>query len=297
VTSVFTLLSYHFRENFLAGGKKVFPPGLVGNSRPENTEELVMKALLLMALIATTSCGKFQMFKSSEKKQSISKIYASGKLTVAVFYEEGAEPYADAVSPLPGLPLLKVWDLLEANLKALFPGKLITVPKDLSAMSKLSPQNKLQWTLDEIQNLGNINGQASSGDTTVFNVFFVKGTNQTNANVIGMHLSGTKTIAIFKEVVSGSDPSALVQRYVEQATLIHELGHGFGLVNNGLPMTASHEDTAHQAHCNNDKCVMYWMNEGSESLVRFINTRLQNLQAPLVMFDNACLSDVTSYKN
>ncbi len=259
-----------------------------------------MKATLLILMVLITSCGKFRMFKkSSQEKQNISKIYATGKLTVAVFYEPGAEPYTDVVTPAPGLPAVKMWDVLEANLKAMFPGKTITVPKDLAQMAPLSLQNQTTWTEAELNSLGVTNGQPTLGDTTVFNVFFLKGRMSSNANVIGVHLSNTKTIGIFKEVIVNSATGInafATQRYVEQATLVHEIGHAVGLVNNGLPMTSAHEEQTptHERHCNNPDCVMYWKNEGTADLVGYITNHLLKLNP--VMLDSACLNDVTSYK-
>lgn len=252
-------------------------------------------SFVLFLILSLSACGKFRIFKkSSQEKQDVSHIYARGNLTIAVFYEEGAEPYTDGVSVLAGLPEVKVWSVLESNLKAMFPGKVVVVPKSLPEMSKLSPKNEATWSYEELQELGTIHGALSLPDSSVFNVFFLKGRAEGNPNVIGAHLSGTKTLVIFKEVVASSDPGILVQRYVEQATLVHEMGHAVGLVNNGLPMTSSHEDTSHVAHCNNPECVMFWQNEGAGSLVKFINTRINN--PSLVMLDNACLKDVTSHK-
>jgi predicted Zn-dependent protease len=230
--------------------------------------------------------------KSSQEKQDISKIYASGNLKIRVFYEPGAEPYTDVV--ISGLPILKAFMVLDKNLKAMFPGKNVTVPMNLSEMSAMSAKNKAVWTINEIQDLGDSLGEASGADTTVFNVFFLNG-HAENQNVIGMHLSNTKTIAIFKEVIesSGGGP---VQKYVEQATLVHEIGHGVGLVNNGIAMVgAAHEDTTNHAHCSNPKCVMYYMNEGAGALATFLQGRLTN--PDLVMLDSACLKDVTSHKD
>ncbi len=254
-----------------------------------------MKCLLFILLLFNFSCGKFGVTKkSSQEKQDVSKIYASGNLRVAVFYEEGAEPYAGGVQILAGLADFKVWSVLETNLKALFPGKNVTVPKELSEMSKLSEQNQTVWSLQELDALGNSMGQTSSGNTTIFNIFFLKGISASSPNVIGVHLSGTKTLAIFKEVIQNHNVSTLVQRYVEQATLVHEIGHAVGLVNNGTPLTSNHEDAGHRAHCNNPNCVMYWQNEGLADLIQFAQSRSN--QPDLVMFDQACLKDVTSHK-
>lgn len=248
-----------------------------------------MRYLFLILLFVTTSCGKFRIFKkSSQQKQDINQLYASGNLKVSVYYEVGAEPFTDGISGV------KVWTVLEQNLKAMFPGKTIYVPKDLAEMAALSDQNKPVWAYSEINTLGETMGQPSTTDTTVLNIFFVKGHSQSGSNVIGLHLSGTKTLMIFKETVENSDPTPMVQRYVEQSTLVHEVGHAAGLVNNGLPMISSHEDTSHPAHCNEPTCVMYWENEGASALKTFILNRLSN--PSLVMFDPLCLKDVTSHK-
>ena len=256
-----------------------------------------MRLLLpcLLVLTFSASCGKLRLFnlKSSEQKQDISQIYAAGNLKVSVFYEPGAEPYTDGVAGI------KVWNVLEQNLKALFPGKNIIVPKDLSAMSPLSSLNKSTWSNSEIKVLGDNFGEGSTTDTSVFNVFFVKGHAEgTNGQyVIGLHLSGTKTLMVFKETVEASDTSAnstVVKRYVEQSTLVHEVGHALGLVNNGVAMSTTHEDPTHHAHCNNPNCVMYWENEGAAALKNFIQNRLTNPN--LVMYDQACIQDVTSYQ-
>lgn len=253
-----------------------------------------MKIALTILLILCASCGKFQMFKkSSLVKQSP---ITTGTLKVNIYYEDGAEPYTSISGALVNLSVsqLQVFTVLQENLKALFPGKNIIVPKDLAAMSKISAQNQASWSLQEVVDLGDKLGEASAGDTTVFNIFFVKGYADQNQLVIGEHISNTKTMAIFKQVVEASGATELVRMYVEQATLVHEMGHAVGLVNNGVPMTSSHEDASHRAHCSNPNCVMYWENEGALALANFIANRSQN--ANLVMYDQACLKDVTSYK-
>jgi predicted Zn-dependent protease len=252
-----------------------------------------MRLIIAIILILTlSSCGKFRIFdKSSQVKQPLSNAYATGNLKVRVFYEPGAEPYTEVV--VPGLPTpVKAFTVLDKNIKAMFPGKTVTVPMELAQMSAMSVKNETVWTTQEIHDLGVSLGEASSGDTTVFNVFFLNG-HAENQYVIGLHLSNTNTIAIFKEVVKSSG-SGTVQKYVEQATLVHEVGHAVGLVNNPLPMITPHEDTAHRAHCINPKCVMYYMNEGAGAMATFIQGRMTN--PDLVMLDDKCLKDVTSHK-
>lgn len=252
-----------------------------------------MRIILSILLIMTAvSCGKFRIFKRSNQEKQTLKI--EGTLQVQVYYEPGAEPYTDV--SLTGLPLLKVFTVLDRNLKAMFPNKNVKVPMNLNEMSPISARNKSTWGVQEIFALGNSVGSVSAGDTTVLNVFFLNGRAASDPNIIGLHVSNTKTMAIFKEVIESTGSGSLdpVPKYVEQATLVHELGHAVGLVNNGITMTSSHEDTAHVRHCNNPKCVMYYQNEGATALAAFLQSRLNN--PDLIMLDDACLKDVTSHK-
>jgi hypothetical protein len=43
-------------------------------------------------------------------------------------------------------------------------------------------------------------------------------------------------------------------------------------------------------HCNNDQCVMYWLNEGASDATTFAVNRL--LTGNTIIFDAACLADV-----
>ncbi len=101
-------------------------------------------------------------------------------------------------------------------------------------------------------------------------------------------------MVMFKEVVAGSSAAALVRKFVEQSTIVHEMGHAFGLVNNGVPMTTSHQDSAHGAHCTNQDCVMYYLNEGAGDLKTFVQNYL--ISGQTVMYGSECLNDTRSYK-
>ena len=88
----------------------------------------------------------------------------------------------------------------------------------------------------------------------------------------------------------------MTSKYIEQSTLVHEMGHALGLVNTGLPMDVAHQDTAHGPHCNNPDCVMYWLNEGASDLRGYIIRLLLpgNTRFP-ILFDDKCLEDSRKY--
>ncbi|MEZ4267006.1 MAG: hypothetical protein R3F39_11550 [Myxococcota bacterium] len=77
----------------------------------------------------------------------------------------------------------------------------------------------------------------------------------------------------------------------ESTVFLHELGHLFGLVDNGTPMVKAHEDPDHGGHDSNTECLMYWAIEGSRAF-DVIAERFQKGKSGAVPFDAACLADL-----
>jgi predicted Zn-dependent protease len=247
-------------------------------------------SLTLLVLILNVSCGKVDKRAASGTTDiSMSELYSATEIKVFVFYEEGAEPYVQDALPL------KYWTLLQKNIAALFQGKLpessISVPTELSQMSKLSAQNKATWSTQEVFNLAKTLGEFPVGN---FVVMFLKGYSDQGQGIIGFQITGTNVIAVFKDVVKSTGAETnLVTRYMEQATLIHEMGHALGLVNNGVPMTSNHHDADHGAHCTNPNCIMSYSNEGRSAMLNFVENIRTN--GTIIMYDQACLNDAQSF--
>lgn len=79
----------------------------------------------------------------------------------------------------------------------------------------------------------------------------------------------------------------------EATVLVHEVGHIFGLVNNGLPMVEDHQDTEHGRHSNNSDSVMYWLLE-SGSTIDVIAERFLSGEEAVPEFDAACKADLAA---
>ncbi|MBK24425.1 MAG: hypothetical protein CME70_10555 [Halobacteriovorax sp.] len=260
-----------------------------------------MKKLVLMLFIFLTSCGTEtaggNKFIPSQQTSELLKVFFSSmtQLNVGVFYEPGAEPFTQSF-----ITGKKAWDVTEDNMKALYDQRsqsvTYSIPKDLNQMTALPSQNRAIWDYQSLVELNNsLSFGSSSGPTAEFSIIYVRGTFEGNSNVIGVSLTGTTIIAIFKDVVNSMTSSETqdVKNYVEQFTVVHELGHALGLVNNGVPLTSNHHDSAHGSHCSNSSCVMNWVNEGGKEFVDFIKNYI--ISGRNTAFGSECLQDVRSF--
>ncbi len=268
--------------------------------------KLFVVSLYILFLIISGCSGNGGSSSPSSSGQSnqglvtdIPALYSTvSQIDVEVFYEPGAVPYEGTTQNG-----FSYWSILEANISVLFESRSLIpdvyVPRSVDEMTVLSEQNKSSWTPQDILNLAeSVVDDYTSSPSTEFYIFFVKGyLNEEGKNettVIGASLTGTPIIVVFKDVVISTGASQALLKYVEQTTLVHEFGHAMGLVNNGVPLSSSHQDTAHGHHCTNNDCVMYWLNEGLADLIAFV----QNYMATgdPVMFGSECLNDAKSYK-
>ena len=213
------------------------------------------------------------------------------QVILEVDYEAGAAPF-DAYPRRDGSP----WDLLEDNIEALFarstPRTLI-IPKTLSEMQSLGVLSSgPDFTSSEILEIASASRDVESTEfSRSFYIVFLDGFFEDQGGrqdqVLGVSIGDTGVIAMFKPVVGTSDDA--LSRFVEQTTLVHEIGHAVGLVDNGLPLASDHLDEENGAHCTNDRCVMYWLNERVANAIQFARERFMGEDT--VVFGQECLDD------
>ncbi|MCC5940110.1 MAG: hypothetical protein JJU37_01095 [Balneolaceae bacterium] len=105
-------------------------------------------------------------------------------------------------------------------------------------------------------------------------------------NVLGIAHFNT-SMALFGETVdrvSGGigQPSRSV---VETTILLHEAGHLFGLVNNGIEMQEPHHDEENGAHCDVDSCLMYFAVNTTDFIANVFGGSVPEL-------DDFCIADL-----
>jgi predicted Zn-dependent protease len=261
-----------------------------------------MNKLILVLLVLMMGCGKEEKKASKVKTADLFRVQS---LKINVYYQPGAEPYISAplasifpnLSSFPSLTL-EYWSVSERNIQALFKERKnypsIIVPKKLDQMKAIPYSEDTSWTVDEVMALNK--KHQLSDETGNFHIYFLNGHASEGKNIIGFQIDKTTVIAIFKDVIreTSQESTPFVAEYVEQSTIIHELGHAIGLVNNDIPMVEKHQEHGH--HCSNPDCVMYYSNAGATGLIQHAKKVLASpnpLEA--VMFDELCLKDTKAY--
>lgn len=215
-------------------------------------------------------------------------------VVVEIDYETGNAPYT---GPIIGFG--DTFDLAVANIDRVFSHrKQLSIPRVLSAMEDIGPVPDEELTVNDVITLAaQFRNRHDTATEMTYYVVFVSGhfadQNGPNPNILGVSIGGNShVIVMFKDVIksTGSLVNPNTERYVEQSTIVHELGHALGLVDNGVAMAAPHRDTQHGPHCNNDACVMYWLNEGATEATQFALQHV--LTNNSILFDAACLADV-----
>ena len=212
-------------------------------------------------------------------------------VVVEIDYETGQAPYTGNV-----LTFGDTWEPTINNINRVFSSKkTLTIPSTVGAMTDVGPISDEEITVADIAALAaQHRSMHDSADTKTYWMLFASGYftdgNGVNPGVLGVSVGDT--ILMFKDVIrsTGDLANPNTVRYVEQSTIIHELAHSIGLVDNGVTMLVDHKDEAHGAHCSNPDCVEYWLNEGSSDARAFALRRL--LTNNTILFDAACLADV-----
>ena len=215
------------------------------------------------------------------------------RVVVEIDHETGEAPFTGPI-----LGFGDTFDLTLANVDRLFAGKkTLTIPTTLGEMEDVGVIADEELTVADLLALADLHrDQNDAAGTKTYYVLFVGGfftdNNGPNAGVLGVSLGTTGVIVMFKDVIQSTNIPGLpnVVRFVEQSTLIHEIAHAAGLVNNGVPLASAHQDGQHGAHCNNDNCVMYFANEGASDAAAFVQRQV--LTGDTILFDDACLGDV-----
>lgn len=123
------------------------------------------------------------------------------------------------------------------------------------------PGGAREWSPEDIRDTADRMSKAGQGGgRAVLHVLFLRGNLQGNDEVLGVAVRGD-LLAVFSDSVAAAGTPLISGAAIEDAVLIHELGHLLGLVD--LVRDTGRADPEHPGHSRNRESVMYWAVESS----------------------------------
>lgn len=211
-----------------------------------------------------------------------------------------AEPYSRLIVEVDSVVGFEPTDVDEKLVEYLT--DLVDKPDGISVVRDQelsSPGVDHVWTFVELQTLMNEQRsiELAANETRIHVAFVDGGYEGDSADGIILGIAWGTNVVMFEENIRASCQGPILQgrlcEYTELAIWLHEIGHVLGLVNNGAPLTAEHQDPDHGHHCLNPDCVMYWEYEGTK-LVEALRGKLNTSDEALFEFDADCRADLAA---
>ncbi|MES2003743.1 MAG: hypothetical protein V4450_04425 [Bacteroidota bacterium] len=187
-------------------------------------------------------------------------------LTIEIQYAPGMKPQDQSITNLT--------NFLNTYLNK--PGGVTVVQKQVGSIGAATVSTQ------DIVNFEDKNRAVYTDGNMISVYLYFADADYTESGVIGVSFRNT-SIAIFEKTIQaktgGINQASRVK--VESGTLMHEMGHLLGLVNNGTAMVNPHEDASHKAHCSNSNCLMYYAIQTS-GLMNALDNSIPALDADCV---------------
>ncbi|HOZ75982.1 MAG TPA: membrane metalloprotease [Flavobacterium sp.] len=204
-------------------------------------------------------------FLSAAKYQSV---------VIEVLYVQGFQPEAQTLTNLR--------NFMQARLNK--PGG-ITINQRPIASPGLAP-----YDINEIAAIESANRTFyNNGNVLTLFLLFVDGNYATDTAsnfTLGTAYRNTSFV-MFENTIQNLSNSPLEPNRItlESTVILHELGHLLGLVNLGSTMQTEHNDEAHDKHCDNENCLMFWKTSNSSMVGEMVGSGIPQLDAN-------CLADL-----
>lgn len=222
------------------------PASRISSPTAGRTEyQKLFRKLLLVALLALVSgCSSFDVngLIANRRPRNFLRADSYTRLSVEVIAAEGLAP------PLADL------DFLEARIKqycnkpdGVFVSRYpTTIPRSSLPADPVWTEEALGALRDKYAT------HRSSGDSLVMHILFVPGRDEDDDGQfrVGALTFAPDVFAVYSERRGNSSLGGI---------MVHEMGHIFGLVNNGTPQQSDHENGPEGGHCKNDRCAMFWI--------------------------------------
>jgi len=158
-------------------------------------------------------------------------------------------------------------------------------------LRSVNSSGKAPFSIEEIVDIERAERTAYNvGDEIAVWIYFADGSNEKDTNekfVLGSAFRNTSMVIYERTIRSFANRANAPDRAtIEAATLNHEFGHLFGLVDLGTEPVTDHEDPENEGHCVIEGCLMRASIEFGFGVLDFID----NDGVPTL--DDACLLDL-----
>ena len=162
--------------------------------------------------------------------------------------------------------------------------------------------NEESLSLDEVVDLESENrNEYNNGSTISIYIYFADAPSESDDDsedlvTLGAVYRNTSMVIYESTVKEMANRSTSVStEEIETATLLHEFGHLFGLVNLATESVNNHEDTEADNHCNVDGCLMRAELQFGASLLKQMQKNTSKGLASIPKLDAECLLDLQKY--
>ncbi|MCH4823445.1 hypothetical protein ML462_09695 [Gramella lutea] len=244
--------------------------------------------LLIVSLVFVISCSTETSDNPTDKRAPNLKVTGSSgsdllsdmeytSMNIEVVYAEGFRPTDEAINQFRSFLEARTFkpDGIKINLRS-------------TESSNRSPfdEEDIKAVENETRTLYNV------GDEIAVWIYFADGEKdeeKENTITLGSAFRNTSIIVYGKTIRDFSNRSGAPDRAViEAATLNHEFGHLFGLVNLGTPPVTDHEDQENKGHCAVEGCLM-------RASIEFGNGVLDVIEGSEIPgLEDACIGDLQS---
>lgn len=198
-------------------------------------------------------------FLSESKHQS---------LLIEVNYVEGLNPNAQSL----------------LNLKQFLQNRLNKSGGITILQRQISSQSGSPFTLDEISGIENaVRTEYNEPGILKLHILFINGNyskDTSTGRILGVAYKNTSCVIFENSLQDLSNAINEPNRIdLETTVLSHEICHLLGLVNLGSPMQSNHLDSAHDKHCTNSSCLMYWEIENNGVVNMMVGGNVPQLDA------------------
>jgi predicted Zn-dependent protease len=189
-------------------------------------------------------------------------------VVIEALYVSGFQPTAQTLNNLKSF--------MEARLNK--PGGITIVQREIA-----SPGGT-PYDINEIAGIETLNRtKYNNGNVLALYLLFVDGKSSTDTDssfILGTAYRNTSFVMFENSVKTLSDGVGEPNRTdLETTVILHELCHLLGLVNLGSPMQTEHVDEAHDKHCDNENCLMFWKTENSNVVSMMLGGNVPSLDA------------------